>query len=345
MKTSQLMGWGLPVCFLAGGTLHGADEDPNRLMVNGRYTLNVLAKYSSSSPAPNIGGLLGGPGTQRTYNDGFVRTDISGNAGGKTWNVGYNDPVQLSVPGTLNFHTSTSPTDGITRNSRDGGLPGLEVRYGRVLGQFNLGPRKVKWGLLGGVSYADLHLRDNGVQSGAITGTTDSYAVGAGIPLAPYPGAGFAGPGPLFPVAPAVRTAFAGTATSAVRNEVDGGIYAFTLGPFFEIPLGNKWQVDLGVGGVAAAARRRYSFAENTTITAPVGVPAVTRTGEVDSTDWLFGVGVRLGVGYNFTEMLGLELGIDYQHLGTTSQGANGKTARLDLENVVSFTGGFRWRF
>ena len=60
---------------------------------------------------------------------------------------------------------------------------------------------------------------------------------------------------------------------------------------------------------------------------------------------WLFGVGVRLGVGYNFTEMLMLELGVDYQHLGTTSQGVNGKTARLDLENVVSFTGGFRWRF
>ena len=340
MKTSQLMGWGLPVCFLAGGTLHGAEADPNRLTVNGRYSVNVQASFTSSTPAPNIG-LPG----QRFYNDGFVGTDISGNAGGKTWNWGYNDAAQMPVAGTLNFHTSTSPTDGTTRNSGDGGLPGLEVRYGRVLGQFELGGLKVNWGVLGGLSYADLHLRDNGTQSGAITGITDSYAVGAGTPLAPYPGAGFAGPGPLIPVTPAGRTAFAGTATSAVRNEVDGGIYAFTLGPFFEIPLGNKWQVDLGVGGVAAAARRRYSFAENTTITAPVGVPAVTRAGEVDSTDWLFGVGVRLGVGYNFTEMLMLELGIDYQHLGTTSQGVNGKTARLNLENVVSFTGGLRWRF
>ena len=153
------------------------------------------------------------------------------------------------------------------------------------------------------------------------------------------------GPGPLIPDAPTPRTPFAGTATSTVRNELNGGLYAFTLGPFFELPLGDKWQIDLGIGAVAAAAHRQYSFAESTTITAPVGVPGVQRSGAVRSTDWLFGAGVRLGVGYNLSEMITLELGVDYQHLGSTSQGVKGKTARLDLENVIGFTGGVRWRF
>ena len=183
------------------------------------------------------------------------------------------------------------------------------------------------------------------MQSGAITGTTDSYTVGAGTPLAPYPGAGVAGPGPLIPDAPTTRTPFAGTATSAVRNELSGGLYAFTLGPFFGLPLGDKWQIDLGVGAVAAAAHRQYSFAESTTITAPVGVPGVKRSGAGRSTDWLFGAGARLGVGYNLSDMITLELGVDYQHLGSTSQGVNGKTARLDLNHVIGFTGGVRWRF
>ena len=130
-----------------------------------------------------------------------------------------------------------------------------------------------------------------------------------------------------------------------MRNELSGGLYAFTLGPFFELPLGDKWQIDLGIGAVAAAAHRQYSFAESTTITAPVGVPGVQRSGDVRSTDWLFGAGVRLGVGYNLSDMITLEFGVDYQHLGSTSQGVNGKTAKLDLNNLIGFTGGVRWRF
>lgn len=69
------------------------------------------------------------------------------------------------------------------------------------------------------------------------------------------------------------------------------------------------------------------------------------RSGEVRSTDWLFGAGVRLGVGYNLSDMITLELGVDYQHLGSTSQAVKGKTAKLDLDNVIGFTGGVRWRF
>ncbi len=347
MKTIQMMGWGLPVCALAAGVVQGED-DLNRLSVNGKYSVNAKGSFTSSTPAANIGPLGGGAGTQRFYNDGFVGTDISGNAGGRTWNWSYNDNAQMPVAGTLNFHTSTSPTDGITRNSGDGGLPGLEVRLGRVLGSFDLGGgMKVNWGLFGGLSYAHLNLRDNGTQSGAISVTRDSYTVGPGTPLAPYPGPPnpVAGPGPLIPDAPASRTPFAGTATSTVRNELSGGLYSLTLGPFFELPLGDKWQIDLGVGAVAAAARRGYSFSESTTITTPVGVPGVQRSGEVRSTDWLFGAGVRLGVAYNLSDMITVELGVDYQHLGSASQTVNGKTARLDLENVIGFTGGVRWRF
>lgn len=347
MKTIQWMGWGLPMCAVVGGVLQGAEDDPNRLSVNGKYSVNVKASFTRKTVAANIGspGALA-PGTQRSYDDGFVGTDISRNALGKTWNWSYNDNVQRTLtPGMLNFHTTTSPADGITRNSRDDGLPGFEVRYGRALGGFDLGGgRKLKWGLLGGISFGDLHLRDNGTQSGAITVTRDSYAVGAGIPLAPYPGGGVAGPGPLI-FDTAARTAFPGTATSAVRNELNGGFYAFTLGPFFELPLGKRWQIDMGAGAVAAVARRQYSFAESTTITTPVGVPGVPRRGEVRSTDWLFGAGGRLGVSYNLSDMITLELGVDYQHLGATSQVVNGKTARLDLDHVIGFTGGVRWRF
>ena len=147
------------------------------------------------------------------------------------------------------------------------------------------------------------------------------------------------------PDARAARTAFAGTATSTVRNELSGGLDAFTLGPFFELPLGDKWQLALGVGAVAAAAHRQYPFAESPTITTPVGVPRVQRSGEVRSTDWLFGAEVRLGVAYNLSDMITVELGVDDQHLGSASQTVNGKTARLDLENVIGFTGGVRWRF
>ena len=68
-------------------------------------------------------------------------------------------------------------------------------------------------------------------------------------------------------------------------------------------------------------------------------------SGDVRSTDWLFGAGVRLGVGYSPSDIITLEVGVDYQHLGSANQSVNGKPARRDWENVTGFSGGVRWRF
>ena len=95
----------------------------------------------------------------------------------------------------------------------------------------------------------------------------------------------------------------------------------------------------------SAPVTRSFLFAESTTITTPVGVPGVQRSGDVRSTDWLFGAAVRLGVGYNLSDMVTLELGVDHQHLDSPSQAVKGKTEKLDLDNVIGFTGGVRWWF
>src|SRR5947207_1223367 len=85
--------------------LHGADfpEDPNRLSLGPRFGMNFKAAFGNS-PAVNPG--LAAAGADHTYNDGYVLRDISGNAGGLTWNWGYQNSSQNPPPGTASmlFH-------------------------------------------------------------------------------------------------------------------------------------------------------------------------------------------------------------------------------------------------
>jgi len=64
-----------------------------------------------------------------------------------------------------------------------------------------------------------------------------------------------------------------------------------------------------------------------------------------DGTDWLLGGEASLGLNYRVASRTHLHLGLQYQHLGATSQSVSGKNARVDLSNSISLSVGLRWRF
>src|SRR3954463_16063047 len=123
--------------------LHGADfpEDPNRLSFGARFGMNFKAAFGNS-PAPNPGAAVAG--ADHTYNDGYVLRDISGNAGGLTWNWGYqngsqNPPAGVGNTASMLFHAvqfdNPSANAGNINVTDDPQYSG-ELTYQRVMGRF-----------------------------------------------------------------------------------------------------------------------------------------------------------------------------------------------------------------
>jgi YD repeat-containing protein len=90
----------------------------NRFSLNARFGLNISAKFMGMSgisltPPPRTTP----DGSQYNYDDGYVLTDISGNAGGQTWNWGYDQSGQISG-NTILMHRSTvsAAAPSATRN-------------------------------------------------------------------------------------------------------------------------------------------------------------------------------------------------------------------------------------
>src|SRR4051794_22859692 len=65
-----------------------APEEPNRFSIGARFGMNIKASFKNT---PSAGGSAVNPGpatggADHTYDDGYVRVDSSGDAGGVTWN-------------------------------------------------------------------------------------------------------------------------------------------------------------------------------------------------------------------------------------------------------------------
>src|SRR5213075_1073202 len=118
----------------------GADfpEDHNRLSLGPRFGMNFKAAFGNS-PAANPG--LAAAGADHTYNDGYVLRDISGNAGGLTWNWGYQNSSQNPPPGTASmlFHAvqfNTPSAAAASNKVTDEPQYGGELTYQRVMCHF-----------------------------------------------------------------------------------------------------------------------------------------------------------------------------------------------------------------
>src|SRR5882672_7958373 len=108
MKNNQT-GWKVPVTgALLFATAVSAEQDlqtylnsTNRVTLSVRYGFNVSGKFkgigSSFAPgAPLAGGRRTPRGDNYNYDNGYVLTDISGNAGGQTWYWGYDSASQVN---------------------------------------------------------------------------------------------------------------------------------------------------------------------------------------------------------------------------------------------------------
>ena len=301
-------------------------DHSNWFSFGAQFGLNINARFkhlnnvSSASPGPAIGG-----GVNRTYDDGSVGVDSSGNQGGQTWNWGYQPGAQVQGS-TLTLHSSSSAVNG-TLNQNDDPQAGFDLAFGRRLGAVLGG----QWGLQAAFDFTAISIHDNQPLAGTGTVISDAYSLGAVIPpQAPYAGS-FNGPGPLLGDTPA-RTMASTTVLTTGQRTLDAQVCALRAGPYYEFPIGKRWSGRLGGGLVLAVADTQYTF--NETMTFGNGLVA-NNAGSSSGAELRAGGYLEGKLLYTVTPDTSLFAGAQYENLGTFSRTAGNEQAQLDMGSAV----------
>ena len=283
-------------------------SDWNHFGLDFRMGFNIQAKFTGAGvlapPPPSAGSAV-----NRTYSDGFVNVDSSGNAGNLTWNWGYQHATQISGD-TLLMHATSVSGDSIN----DDPNLGFEVSYVRDLGHESWG----RWGLKAAFGYTGIDMR-TGVQL-----ITDTYQRGGVTPpIAPFAGS-FSGPGVVIGSTPTRST------TSGGNESLDATLYDFRLGPTVDLNITKRLSVELGGGLAVGVVDSTF---------------AVNETTSTSSTGCQVGAYAEAGLAYRVCDAASLFAGAQFQYLGNFNQSVGGYNAQLDLSQSIFCVLGFEFHF
>ena len=314
-------------------------ESANKFSASFRMAFNVETSFENVGKPPVNSTPNGDP---YNYDDGYVLVDSTGNALGYTRYWGYTDSAQLPGDGTIlmNRYSGTS-VDGNT----DEPLPGFELTYRRELGR----GEKFRWGLEAAGNYMRVNSRNSGSLAYNSTRYTDAYA----LPTAP--GGGYVTPpppiyeqGPDLPAGGAIVigadpvNSFTSTAAGSVSgfHELDAKVIGWRLGPYIEMPLGERGRLSLSGGLSLAYVMSDFDFSE--TITAPVSGSVV---GSGSDSDVLVGAYVSGEAAYQLSQAWEVFGSVQFQYLDEYSHTENGRTAVLDMTTSLFVSVGLSYSF
>ena len=308
--------------------------DLNRIRFSGRAAFNVEGGFK------DVGRLTLNPGTSTTpdgspynYDDGYVLTDVSGNAGGQTWNWGYDNPSQISG-NSIQMHRAAA----LESSSTDAGLvsddvsPGFELVFGRKLG----GDGAFSYGIEAAMSYLRVSLDHTSQGSANLTLTTDLYGFTQGTtpPTAPYQGT-FNGPGFLIGSTPVSSTTSSGTVGVLGSQELESNIWGWRAGPYLDLAIAERVQLSLSLGLALALVDVTGSWSETTTLT---GQNPTTISDGGSDTDLQWGAYVGLHALWQLTPHWSAVAGVQYEYLDAYEGDLGGRSAELKFGKSFSVT-------
>ncbi|MCW5555190.1 MAG: hypothetical protein KIS67_23885 [Verrucomicrobiae bacterium] len=286
------------------------------------FSVDVSFENRAASPA-----AISPLDADRSYADGFVGTDSTGNALDLTTYWGFTREEQWAEETLAMRHSQRGVLGTVEKLCANG----LELVVGRDLGE----GWNVLWGVEGALSYNHLDAEWRGT-GGAKTLSLDAFPHGGIIrPEPPYDGPKTAGPGA--PLLGATPTSF----PLSVAGELEAGLYGFRLGPYLEFPIARCGSVLLGGGFSLAIVDSEVSFRE----AAPAPHAALGQSARGNRTDVVFGgyvsgqINITLGKGWEVFSGVQFHALSDFQHkLGD-------KVAKLDLGAAFAWTLGVNSRF
>jgi hypothetical protein len=333
--------------FLAAGA--GAQDNvTNRLSLSARFGFNISASFKglNSLPAPpNVRTTPRGDGYN--YDDGYVLTDTSGNAGGQTWYWGYdNSSKQIGNNAILLSQTALGGKSPDV-SAQDNPSLGVELVYQRLLWTPENSNVRVGVELAG--NYQNLGISDSRTITADAVRTTYPFAFTPGTtpPLAspgmPYQGS-YEGPGFVINYKPGDPSAAVvpGGASINGHRQYDADIWGFRLGPYVQLPIGERFDVSLSLGLAGAVVNSDVNWHESLTIN---GATGATVSGAGHSDDLLWGFYVGANAAWRFSDRWSAVAGVQYQDLGDLSNSYGGREVVLNLHETIFVTVGLAWSF
>lgn len=294
--------------------------------------MNISASFSTKGQF-NVSSYNPASGV---YDDGYVRVDQTGNAGGYTGYWGYDNASQLNGT-TLTMHSASLFTISGTANIDGGPFPGFEMAYGNDLWYW--GRACVGWeagfGLLP-ISITDDHPMSASVNQWVYTFDTGSIVV----PTAPYQG-GSSGTGPLIPDTPTSETSQTISGTITGTRTLKVMLYTLRFGPTFSWDWSEYFGMSLGAGPAIGVVSGNYEYDE---IITAGGIPA-TNVGKFGATDMVFGGYLNAMLVYHAVDQGDFYAGVQYMPMSDAIFSSGGRTGQLNLHGQLFFSIGLNWPF
>ena len=280
------------------------------------------------------------------YDDGYVRRDSTGNAGGQTTYWGYDNNSQYNPASqTLTMHSITSfSASGSSANDDAGSSPGFDMAYGDNLWYWK--HARVGWEL--GFDLLPINITDTSPLPDA-NATQTTYVFNTGLlpgdPLigAPYHGPYRGGIGtPTISSSPSSTSSqtFSGGTVTGSRS-LDLILYSFRFGPNFYWDLTDKFGMSLGAGPAVGIVSGDYQYDEIITAN---GASTHNR-GSFGSTDIVYGGYVNATVMYHLVDNGDIYAGVQYTPMTDAQFNSGGREADLNLNGQLYFTIGVNWPF
>jgi hypothetical protein len=330
-------------------------SDPtNRVTLSLQFGLNIRADFRGIGG--NLNSLTGNGrmtpnGNAYNYDNGYVLTDISGNAGGQGWYWGYDNASQVNTADhTIAFdRPAGASADSTASDGNPAVSPGFEVDYNRLLG-VKENWHKVRYGFDSAVSYVPITINNNSV--GGVAKQTDLYSYTPGTTPPgydtpselPYQGS-YQGPGFLINVPPS-STSIAPypNATVSSQDNFDANLFGLHLGPYVEIPFGKQEEFTLSLAGGLAVGLLAANESWHQAVSIPGnGNSAFNGSGSDFTVLWGWYAGGN--VAYQFSEHWSVAAGAQFQDLGNYDHGFSGRQVNLDLSRSVLILAGLSYNF
>ena len=263
-------------------------DSTNRVSLSLRFGLNINARFKGIGGSLNPASLNGSnrktpDGDQYNYDNGYVLTDVSGNAGNQSWYWGYDNASQVNAGNnTVAFDRTTAVANGNSSGTGDNHAsnPGFELAYDRQLG-VKEDWHNMRYGVEVAFNYQPIAINNNSTFGATATKQTDTYNYTPGTtpPSSPYQGS-YNGPGFVINVPSASSsTTVIPNATVTVADDFDANLWGFRLGPYLEFPFGKKEQFILSLSAGLAVGLLDANESWKQTATIPGNSTITTRGG------------------------------------------------------------------
>ena len=351
----------------------GTKEDPqlNQIRMGMQLGFNMKASFKNIGrfrPASNPGST--NAFSNHYYDDGTNAVDSTGNqhfshfdTNGNpvyvegTWFWGFTGNNNFDVNGngaqvqgngtangTIAFH-SVSSSGGSTGDRVDDPQPGFSLTFARQMFQ----DEKNRWraGLEAGFGYTDFDIKDDHPVNAKGSMLTDTYSLeGSFVPVGSSYGQDIQGnPNGITIGDVPTRSISAAKLPVSGTREFGADVFAFKLGPYFEVPLNHTFSLGLEGGVAMVYVYSKFQFNEQ--VANPITGTITTVKGNGNNQDLLFGGYVGSYISAALNDQWTLFAGAQLQDVGnyTHRNHGTGEAAVLDLSQSIFFSAGLGYSF